>query len=46
MSLEILGLGMVVIFLPLGSLAWVQWKIGFNQGGSFVEEFSEETVES
>lgn len=45
MSPEIYGL-LMVIFLLLGSLAWVQWKVGFNQGGSFAKEFSEETVES
>lgn len=32
MPREIRGLGMVVIFLLQGSLAWVPWRVGFNQG--------------
>lgn len=44
-------LGVVIIFLLLGSMTRVQWRAGFNQGGSFAEEFSENkrvegTVES
>lgn len=46
MPREIRGLGVVVIFLLQCSLAWVPWRVRFNQGGSFAKEFSEGTGES